>query len=263
MAIYKNKDLEVDISFGTSKQNGKSASFYSGDRNSTSIRIKVRHKGYAFDFVQSDMIPTLDLFHSDGSIWLSEPMNIVMEENGLVSYNIPNNVIEHVGTVSAKLFLKNDTVSIHAMNFNFEILDSEIEGAVEQEINLVLVEDIVTNIMTENALGLLDESFKTEVFNEFQTYTAENPQLFKGEKGDKGDKGLRGETGLQGPKGDTGAAGQDGAKGDTGEQGPRGYQGIQGPKGEKGNDGEDGIDMYIVVSPNEPAEGNVWFEVLD
>ena len=31
MAIYKNKDLEVDISFGTSKQINKGASFYTGD----------------------------------------------------------------------------------------------------------------------------------------------------------------------------------------------------------------------------------------
>lgn len=260
MAIYKNKDLEVDISFGTSKQINKSASFYTGDKGSTSIRITVKHKGFLFNFTKSDMVPTLDLIHSDGSIWLSEPMTIVVDDKGVIEYNIPNNIIEHAGTISAKLFLKNADTSIHALNFNVEILDSEIEGAVEKEVSLSLVEDIVINIMQENALGLLDESFKTEVFDSFSAYTMAHPELFKGEKGDKGDKGLRGETGLQGVKGDTGAKGQNGQDGAQGEQGPRGYQGVQGPKGNKGDRGSD---AYIVVSSTEPTEGNIWFEVTD
>ena len=258
MAIYKNRDLEVDISLGTVKETNKSASFYTGDKGSTSIRITVKHKGFPFNFTESDMIPTLDLIHSDGSIWLSEPMTVV--DGGIIQYNIPDNIIEHAGTISAKLFLKNENTSVHALNFNIEILDSGIEGAVEQELNLVLVEEIVTNIMQENSLGLLDETFKTEVLDSFQEYTIAHPELFKGNKGDKGDTGPQG---PQGPKGDTGATGlngQDGAQGPQGEQGPRGYQGVQGPKGEKG---EDGTDAYIVVSPDEPAEGNVWFEVLD
>lgn len=260
MAIYKNKDLEVDISFGTSKQINKSASFYTGDKGSTSIRITVKHKGFPFNFAESDMIPTLDLIHSDGSIWLSEPVTVVY--GGTIQYNIPNNIIEHAGTISAKLFLKNADTSIHALNFNIEILDSGVEGAVEKEVSLALVEDAVINIMQENALGLLDESFKTEVLDSFEAYTMAHPELFKGEKGDKGDKGNKGDVGPQGAKGDKGAAGQDGQDGAQGERGPRGYQGIQGPQGVKGNDGEDGTDMYIVVSPDEPAEANVWFEVL-
>lgn len=210
MAIYKNKDLEVDISFGTSKQINKSASFYTGDKGSTSIRITVKHKGFPFNFTGSDMIPTLDLIHSDGSIWLSEPMTIV--DGGTIQYNIPNNIIEHAGTISAKLFLKNADTSIHALNFNIEILDSGIEGAVEKEVSLVLVEEIVTNIMQENALGLLDETFKTEVLDGFQAYTIAHPELFKGDKGDKGDKG---EQGIQGVKGEQGPKGDKGDKGDT------------------------------------------------
>lgn len=234
MAIYKNKDLEVDISFGTSKQTNKGASFYTGDKGSTSIRITVKHKGFPFNFAESDMIPTLDLIHSDGSIWLSEPMTMIADDKGVIEYNIPNNIIEHAGTISAKLFLKNADISVHALNFNIEILDSGIEGLVEKELNLVLVEEIVTNIVQENALGLLDETFKTEVLDSFETYTMAHPELFKGEKGDKGDKGLRGETGLQGVKGDTGAAGQNGQDGAQGEKGPRGYQGIQGERGSAG-----------------------------
>ena len=243
MAIYKNKDLEVDINLGTVKETNKGASFYTGDKGSTSIRITVKHKGYLFNFAESDMVPTLDLIHSDGSIWLSEPMIVV--DGGTIQYNIPNNIIEHAGTISAKLFLKNADTSIHALNFNIEILDSGIEGAVEQELDLVLVEEIVTNIMQENSLGLLDETFKTEVLNSFQEYTATHPELFKGDKGDKGDVGPQGPQGIQGIKGDTGAAGLDGQDGAQGPQGPRGYQGIQGPKGNKGDmgpKGEPGID---------------------
>lgn len=254
MTIYKNKDLEVDISFGTSKQINKSASFYTGDKGSTSIRITVKHKGFPFNFAESDMIPTLDLIHSDGSIWLSEPMTVV--DGGIIQYNIPNNIIEHAGTISAKLFLKNVNTSVHALNFNIEILDSGIEGAVEKEISLVLVEDVVRNIMTENALGLVDDTFKTEVLDEFQAYTIANPELFKGEKGDQGEQGVRGPIGQTGAQGLNGAKGD---KGDKGDEGPRGVQGVQGPKGDKGDRGSD---AYIVVSPNEPAEGNIWFEVL-
>ena len=238
MAIYKNKDLEVDINLGTVKETNKGASFYTGDKGSTSIRITVKHKGYLFNFAESDMVPTLDLIHSDGSIWLSEPMIVV--DGGTIQYNIPNNIIEHAGTISAKLFLKNADTSIHALNFNIEILDSGIEGVVEQELDLVLVEEIVTNIMQENSLGLLDETFKTEVLDSFQEYTIAHPELFKGDKGDKGDTGPQGPQGIQGPKGDTGATGLDGQDGAQGERGPRGYQGIQGPKGNKGDIGPQG-----------------------
>ena len=262
MAIYKNKDLEVDISLGTVKETNTSASFYTGDKGSTSVRITVKHKGYLFNFAESDMVPTLDLIHSDGSIWLSEPVSVIVSDKGVLEYNIPDNIIAHAGTISAKLFLRNESVSVHALNFNIAILDSEIEGLVEKEVDLVLVEEIVTNIMQENALGLLDETFKTEVLDSFEAYTIAHPELFKGEKGDKGDKGDAGPQGIQGPKGDTGATGQNGQDGAQGEQGPRGYQGVQGPKGEKGNDGENGTDAYIVVSATEPAEGNIWFEVL-
>lgn len=240
MAIYKNKDLEVDISFGTSKQINKSASFYTGDKGSTSIRITVKHKGFLFNFAESDMIPTLDLIHSDGSIWLSEPMTVV--DGGTIQYNIPDNIIEHAGTINAKLFLKDDTTSVHALNFNIEILDSGINDLVEKEVSLVLVEDTVRNIMTENALGLIDETFKTEVLDAFQDYTIANPELFKGDKGDKGEQGVRGPIGETGAIGLTGAKGDKGDKGDTGAQGVQGVAGAKGEKGDQGVQGIPGID---------------------
>lgn len=183
MAIYKNKDLEVDISFGTSKQTNKSASFYTGDKGSASIRITVKHKGFPFNFAESDMIPTLDLIHSDGSIWLSEPMTVV--DGGTIQYNIPNNIIEHAGTISAKLFLKNADTSIHALNFNIEILDSGIEGVVEKEVSLALVEDIVINIMQENALGILDDEYKESLFEDVKGYLLSN-ESFRGQDGQDG-----------------------------------------------------------------------------
>lgn len=231
MAIYKNKDLEVDISFGTSKQINKSASFYTGDKGSTSIRITVKHKGFPFNFAESDMIPTLDLIHSDGSVWLSEPMIIVVNDKGVIEYNIPNNIIEHAGTISAKLFLKNGTVSIHVLNFNIEILDSGIEGAVAKEISVNIVDDAVRRIVKENAIELLGDGFEDRLNTDVINHLDNNPTLFKGEKGD---------TGEQGPQGVKGDKGETGPKGDAGIQGPQGIQGIRGPQGLKGDKGDIG-----------------------
>ena len=238
------------------------------------------------------MEPVLFLFHEDGSVFEIKDFINVMPEKGLIQYNLTDNVIAHAGKVKAKMFLKNAEKSVHLANFDFSIKDSGIAGAVEKEISVVVIEDTIRKIIEEESLELLGDGFKEEVLGDFKTYVVANKEDFqgaqgeKGIKGPKGDKGDTGPQGPQGPKGDQGIAGPQGLKGEQGligpqglkgEQGEKGEQGIQGPKGETGLKGDtgpqgpqgpqgskcnDGTDAYIVVSPDEPAEGNIWFEVL-
>ena len=284
MYPYKNKDLELNIQTGTIKRGNHGVLFYSEDKGTASIRIKITDNNRNIDFTKIDLVPYLDLFMEDGSIFKDEEFRMIAPQYGQVQYDIPKNIIRHVGQVHAKIILKNSNKSIHVADFYFTIGDSGIEGAVEKEVSVNIVDDAVRRIIQENAIELLGDGFKDEVSVELQNYVSTNNELFKGPKGDtgsqgpQGHRGLKGDTGeqgLQGPqgirgpqgpkgnKGDKGDQGIQGPKGDRGDQGIQGIQGEQGPQGEKGSDGENGTDAYIVVSATEPAEGNIWFEVID
>ena len=291
--IYKNSDFNANINNETVEVRKKTkTNFYTADKGTAQVRLYVTWNGKKLDLNKYNLTPQLDLFLEDGSIFLNEVITDVDEENGIIYYEVPSNIIVHAGKVDAKLFLKNDNQKVHVANFSFNILDSGVDDKVNKEISVNLVEDTVRNIIQEEAMDLLDADFKTEVFDGFQTYVNENVEQFKGPKGDTGDTGAKGDTGLKGAKGD---------KGDTGIQGPQGVQGIRGPqglkgdkgdkgdqgdpglngqdgtmtfedltdeqkeeiRGPKGDKGDKGTDAYIVVSKTEPTEGNIWFEVLD
>lgn len=202
MTIYKNKDITTNIESEKLSINNSGTYFYTEDKGSAALRIFINHRKTAFNLDNTNLTPVLDLFHTDGSIWLDEPLEVIMSDKGLLQYNIPDNVIAHAGLIKAKLFLRNAEQSVHVANFTFDIKDSGIEGAVEKEISVNLVEDKIKKIMNEQ------------------------PELFKGEKGDKGD------TGPQGIQGKQGVKGEQGIKGDTGPQGIQGVKGEQGPKGD-------------------------------
>ena len=201
MTINKNTDLEFSLQQGTEK-GGVYTNFYTEDKGSASIRIRLSSNGYYLDLTKTDLKPVLFLFHEDGSIFEIKDFINVMPDKGLIQYNLSDNVIAHAGKVKAKLFLKNTKQSVHVANFTFDIKDSGIEGAVEKEISVNLVEDTIKKIINEQ------------------------PEIYKGEKGDKGDTGPQGIQGKQGVKGEQG---EQGVKGDKGEQGP------QGAKGDKGD----------------------------
>ena len=179
MAIYKNKDIITNIESEKLSINNPDTYFYTEDKGSVALRIFINHRNTAFNLDNTNLKPVLDLFHTDGSIWLDEPLEIIMSDKGLLQYNIPDNVIAHAGLIKAKLFLRNAEQSVHVANFTFDIKDSGIEGAIEKEISVNLVDDAVRRIMNEQ------------------------PEIYKGEKGDKGDTGPQGVQGDQGPKGDT------------------------------------------------------------
>ena len=319
MRVWKNQDYILETNNSNVKTGKEPSKFYTEDKNSASIRLFVNWQDKPVDFSNTNLKPVLDLFHSDGSIWLDEELDIVMAERGLVQYKIPENVITHAGTIKAKLFLRDDKQSVHVANFKFNITSSGVEDSIAKEISVNIVEDAVRRIVKENAIELLGSDFEERLNRDVINHLESNPELYKGPKGDKGEqgpqgvKGDTGEQGLQGPQGPQGEKGEDGEvtfesltetqieritgpKGDRGPQGPRGEkgevgeagkegpqglrgeEGPQGPKGEKGDKGEQGPqgikgekgdkgdkgkDAYIIVSKDEPSEGNIWFEVTE
>ena len=237
MYPYKNKDLEVNIQTGTIKRGNHGILFYSEDKGTASIRIKITDNNRNIDFTKIDLVPYLDLFMEDGSIFKDEKVTMANPTIGLIKYDIPENVIKHVGQVNAKIILKNKDKSIHVADFYFTIGDSGIEGAVEKEVSVNIVDDAVRRIIQENAIELLGDGFKDDVSLELKNYVNDNVETFKGPKGDKGEQGQRG---PQGVKGDTGEQGVQGIQGPKGEKGTDGINGARGPKGDKGDAGPKG-----------------------
>ncbi len=242
MAIYKNKDIEVNVNEKSADVGFIDTNFYTEDKSTSSIRIAIKSNERAVDLSKTNLTPKLDLFHSDGSIFMDENINIVLPEEGIIQYKISDRVIKHPGKVNAKLFLKNETQSVHVANFHFFIKDSGIEGAIEKEITVNLVDDTVRRIIQDNAIDLLGEDFQEKLNQDVVTHLESKPELFKGPKGDegprgiqgpKGDKGDRGERGYQGLKGEQGPKGETGSQG---LQGMRGERGLEGPKGDRGKD---------------------------
>lgn len=184
MRIYKNKDITTNIDTEKMSINNSDTYFYTEDKGSAALRIFINHRKTAFNLDNTNLTPVLDLFHTDGSIWLDEPLEVIMSDKGLLQYNIPDNVIAHAGLIKAKLFLRNAEQSVHVANFTFDIKDSGVEGAVEKEISVNLVDDAVKRIMNEQP-----ELFKGEKGDDFQyeDFTAEQLESLKGEPGPKGD----------------------------------------------------------------------------
>src|SRR5699024_9874437 len=226
MEIYKNKDIEANINERGVDLGNINVNFYTEDNGVASIRIKIKKQdGTSVNFNETDMIPRLDLYAEDGSIFKNEPVNIVLPEYGFIQYKVSDYVIRHEGKMDCELFLENGTESVHVANFYFVIKDSEITGAIGKEIRVELLEDVVRKVMSDNAMGLLDDEYKDKINQDVVEYISSNPDKYKGPKGDKGEQGPQGARGL---------------KGDTGEQGLRGPQGIQGERGLRGEQGSKG-----------------------
>ena len=229
MTINKNTDLEFSLQKGTEK-GGVYTNFYTEDKGSASIRIRLSSNGHYLDLTKIDLKPVLFLFHEDGSIFDIRDFINVMPDKGLIQYNLSDNVIAHAGKVKAKLFLKNTEQSVHVANFTFDIKDSGIEGAVEKEVSVNIVDDAVRRIVKENAIEILGDGFEQRLNTDVINHLDSNPELFKGDKGDVGAQGI---------------------------QGPRGYQGIQGIKGEKGDTGDTLKYANLSTSEKEDIKSNI------
>lgn len=183
MTIFKNKDVQANINNKSVDLGNIGANFYTEDDNTSSIRIYINWNGQPVNLNTIDMKPRLDLFLQDKSIFLNEPVDIVLPESGLIQYIIPTKIIKHIGKVDAKLFLESKERSVYVANFSFNILDSGIESAVEKEISVNLVEDSVRKIVKENAMTLLDEDYKEKINQDIIDYVASNPDKYKGQDG--------------------------------------------------------------------------------
>ena len=230
--LQKLTDVDTNINVSTAENGFIGANFYTEDDGSAYIRITIRDNNEVLDFNKTDMIPRLDLFSSDGSIFTNEPLEVILPEYGVIQYKVSDNVIKHAGKVDAKLFLANEKDSVHVANFYFTITDSGMTGPIGKEIHVDSLQNLVKNVMKENAIGLLDENFKSKLEKDLQTYVTENPDLFKGEKGEQGPAGQDGKDGKNGING------IDGKNGDPGPQGPPGKDGRDGVNGKDGVDGK-------------------------
>jgi len=236
--LQKLTDVATNINVSTAENGFIGANFYTEDDGSAYIRITIRDNNEVLDFNKTDMVPRLDLFSSDGSIFTNEPIEIVLPERGVIQYKVSDNVIKHAGKVDAKLFLANEKDSVHVANFYFTITDSGMTGPIGKEIHVNSLQDLVRNVMKENAIGLLDDDFKDKLENDLKVYMEENADTFKGEQG------VQGAIGPQGPKGEpfryedftpeqlANLKGEQGVQGPQGIQGEKGETGLQGPKGE-------------------------------
>ena len=230
MRVWKNQDYILETNNSNVKTGKEPSKFYTEDKNSASIRLFVNWHDRPVNFSNTNLKPVLDLFHSDGSIWLDEELNIVIAEEGIVQYKIPENVIAHAGTIKAKLFLRDDKQSVHVANFKFNITSSGVEDSIAKEISVNIVDDAVRRIVKENAIELLGSDFEERLNRDVVNHLESNPELFKGEQGPQG---------IQGEKGDTGSQGIQGEKGEKGD------------KGDKGKDGQDGVIRFEDLSPEQ------------
>ena len=205
--------------------------FYTEDENTAFIRIRINYNGSPVDLTKTDMKPKLDLFMEDGSVFIDETIEVLIPEIGLIKYDIPSNVIKHIGKVNCKLFMDSLEHSVHVANFSFSIVDSGVEKVVSKEISLNLVKDTVKQIMSEDLTELLDTEFKDKLTGDLQYYLSSHNEEFKGPKGDEGPQGEQGPQGLQGEVGPQGAQGIAGEKGDVGPKGDKGDKGLQGEQG--------------------------------
>lgn len=208
--------------------------FYTEDENTAFIRIRINYNGSPVDLTKTDMKPKLDLFMEDGSVFIDETIEVLIPEIGLIKYDIPSNVIKHIGKVNCKLFMESLEHSVHVANFSFSIVDSGVEKVVSKEISLNLVKDTVKQIMSEDLTELLDTEFKDKLTGDLQYYLSSHNEEFKGPKGDEGPQGEQGPQGLQGEVGPQGAQGIAGEKGDVGPKGDKGDKGLQGEQGPPG-----------------------------
>lgn len=201
---YKNKDITANINEIGVNIGNINANFYTKDIETASIRIYIKWQNDAFDLSSDVFSPKLDLFCEDGSIFIDEPLKIILPKKGLIQYNVTKNVSRHVGNVKAKLYLVNDDESIHVVSFNFNINDSGSDDLVSKEISVNLVEDTVIRILKNQKVNLLGKDFEQKISNDAKAYLDANVSKFKGQKGDKGDRGLQGLKGDQGIQGEPG-----------------------------------------------------------
>ncbi|WP_085058381.1 BppU family phage baseplate upper protein [Staphylococcus haemolyticus] len=197
--IYKNRDIEAVINERGVNLGNIDVVFYTKDINTTSFRLFLKKKiEYAnetiydiFDLRNKGLTPYIDLMMEDGSIFTREPMEIVEADAGLIQYNIPSDILLHIGKVEASVYLLTDTnkedEGVEVAQFYFYIDDNGLTSRVRRVVNTPIVDEAVARVLSQDAQKLLDTRYKTNLENSLRSYLFENADRFKGPKGDKGD----------------------------------------------------------------------------
>ena len=188
MSIYKSKDIATNINERGVDLGNINVIFYSMDKNTTALRIFIKKEiDYEnrtiyspINLNQTKMTPRLVLVANDGSIFY-ENVDVIDPENGVIQYQLSENVIKHTGKMEASVLLigENNKESSHAADFYFYIKESRFTGAIGKEVDTELLEDIVAKIMSRNAMGIMDQDFLDALELSLKDYIINNPEQFK------------------------------------------------------------------------------------
>ena len=194
--IYKNRDIEAIINERGVNLGNIDVVFYTKDINTTSFRLFLKQKiEYAnetfydiFDLRNKGLTPYIDLMMEDGSIFTREPMEIVEADAGLIQYNIPSDILLHIGKVEASVYLLSDAnkedEGVEVAQFYFYIDDNGLTSRVRRVVNTPIVDEAVARVLSQDAQKLLDTRYKANLENSLRSYLLENADRFKGPKGD-------------------------------------------------------------------------------
>lgn len=186
--IYKSKDIVTNINERGVDLGNINVIFYSMDKNTTALRIFIKKEiDYEnrtiyspINLNQTKMTPRLVLVANDGSIFY-ENVDVIDPENGVIQYQLSENVIKHTGKMEASVLLigENNKESSHAADFYFYIKESRFTGAIGKEVDTELLEDIVAKIMSRNAMGIMDQDFLDALELSLKDYIINNHEQFK------------------------------------------------------------------------------------
>lgn len=77
MTTYKYKDVKTSVDKDKTIIEDNETAFYTEDKGTTALRLFIKWRDQTFNLDNTTMKPVLDLFHSDESIWLDEPLEVI------------------------------------------------------------------------------------------------------------------------------------------------------------------------------------------
>ena len=167
MSIYKNKDIYTNINERGVNLGNVDVTLYSRDKLTAALRIflnkEVKYQNETIiepvNLTQTSMIPMIDLYAADGSIFKGEKLRIISAETGLVEYDFPRNIVDHVGKMNASIYLESEDESVEVARFYFYIDDDGLTKRIGREISPQLFEDLLEGYLKNNS----------NVFNEIES----------------------------------------------------------------------------------------------
>lgn len=167
MSIYKNKDIYTNINERGVNLGNVDVTLYSRDKLTAALRIflnkEVKYRNETIiepvNLTQTNMLPMIDLYAEDGSIFKGEKLRIISAETGLVEYDFPRNIVDHVGKMNASIYLESEDEGVEVARFYFYIDDDGLTKRIGREISPQLFEDLLEGYLKNNS----------NVFNEIES----------------------------------------------------------------------------------------------